>query len=310
MVKTKNANVGREGHGEAGGSSRGGKKGKSKQVARSETPLDKFISVQAAANYEDWTLISRLIDHFGMAYTSHILDQVKTLGFQQATATFISLGILDLSTIPLKVEEKENRSRTSSRSIRHGRGRAQSGGNVVTSRVNGKIIAFDDRLLNSILETHKDGMHFYTKNKKCLDPNLYSEKRFEDLFTKGIVLKRSEDRTINKLDAYGRILHHIISNIVIPNVGHKSSITNMHSFVMLAMHEHRKMIFDVQSKHLQEDGILKYEERKLIRGGQEEDSENSEEEEEEEEEEGNEPEESDTKMEVERIRRETRRKKR
>lgn len=28
-------------------------------------------------------LISRLIDHFGMAYTSHILDQVKTLGFRK-----------------------------------------------------------------------------------------------------------------------------------------------------------------------------------------------------------------------------------
>lgn len=41
-------------------------------------------------------LISRLIDHFGMAYTSHILDQIKTLGFQQATATSISLGIDDL----------------------------------------------------------------------------------------------------------------------------------------------------------------------------------------------------------------------
>ncbi|KAI3474560.1 hypothetical protein Pfo_029490 [Paulownia fortunei] len=35
-------------------------------------------------------LISRLIDHFGMAYTSHILDQVKTL------------GIDDLLTIPSK----------------------------------------------------------------------------------------------------------------------------------------------------------------------------------------------------------------
>nr|YP_009266695.1 RNA polymerase beta' subunit [Erythroxylum novogranatense]ANK79159.1 RNA polymerase beta' subunit [Erythroxylum novogranatense] len=46
--------------------------------------------------------ISRLIDHFGMAYTSHILDQVKTLGFQQATATSISLGIDDLLTIPSK----------------------------------------------------------------------------------------------------------------------------------------------------------------------------------------------------------------
>nr|QFK69442.1 RNA polymerase beta subunit [Ixonanthes chinensis] len=47
-------------------------------------------------------LISRLIDHFGMASTSHILDQVKTLGFQQATATSISLGIDDLLTIPSK----------------------------------------------------------------------------------------------------------------------------------------------------------------------------------------------------------------
>nr|YP_010711685.1 RNA polymerase beta'' subunit [Corydalis heterocarpa]WDA92340.1 RNA polymerase beta'' subunit [Corydalis heterocarpa] len=47
-------------------------------------------------------LISRFIDHFGMAYTSHILDQVKTLGFQQATTTSISLGIDDLLTIPSK----------------------------------------------------------------------------------------------------------------------------------------------------------------------------------------------------------------
>ncbi|CAN1865028.1 DNA-directed RNA polymerase subunit beta'' [Linum perenne] len=37
-----------------------------------------------------------------MAYTSHILDQVKIMGFQQATATSISLGIDDLLTIPSK----------------------------------------------------------------------------------------------------------------------------------------------------------------------------------------------------------------
>nr|YP_010974815.1 RNA polymerase beta'' subunit [Muellerina celastroides]WNR57456.1 RNA polymerase beta'' subunit [Muellerina celastroides] len=47
-------------------------------------------------------LIRGLLDHFGMAYTSHILDQVKTLGFQQATATSISLGIDDLLTVPSK----------------------------------------------------------------------------------------------------------------------------------------------------------------------------------------------------------------
>ncbi|KAI5672174.1 hypothetical protein M9H77_12538 [Catharanthus roseus] len=42
---------------------------------------------------------------------------------------------------------------------------------------------------------------------------------------------------------YGRLLHHMISNIIIPNVGHKSSITNLHSFVILALHEHRIMNF-------------------------------------------------------------------
>ncbi|KAI5680534.1 hypothetical protein M9H77_01761 [Catharanthus roseus] len=62
-------------------------------------------------------------------------------------------------------------------------------------------------------------------------------------FNKGLVLKRHDDRNVSKLDAYGRLVHHMISNIIIPNVGHKSSITNMHSFVMLALHEHRRMNF-------------------------------------------------------------------
>ncbi|KAI5668005.1 hypothetical protein M9H77_17858 [Catharanthus roseus] len=61
------------------------------------------------------------------------------------------------------------------------RGRIQTGGNVVTSRLNGKNIVFDDRLLNSILETPEDGMLFYTKNKKFFDPNLYSEKRCSNI---------------------------------------------------------------------------------------------------------------------------------
>ncbi|KAI5662104.1 hypothetical protein M9H77_21427 [Catharanthus roseus] len=68
------------------------------------------------------------------------------------------------------------------------------------------------------------------------------ERRFEEVLKKGEVLKRHDDRN-NKLDAYGRLLHHMICNVVIPNVGHKSSITNTHSFVMLALHEHRRMNF-------------------------------------------------------------------
>ncbi|KAI5671132.1 hypothetical protein M9H77_11496 [Catharanthus roseus] len=97
--------------------------------------------------------------------------------------------------------------------------------------------------LNDMQETPQDGMRFYTKNKKYFDQNLYSERRFEEIFTHGDVLKRHDDRSVNKLDAYGRLLHHMISNIIIPNVGHKSSISYMHSFVKLALHEHGRMNF-------------------------------------------------------------------
>jgi DNA-directed RNA polymerase subunit beta' len=48
-----------------------------------------------------------------MGYTSHILDQIKTLGFHQATTTSISLGIEDLLTIPSKgwlVQDAEQQS--------------------------------------------------------------------------------------------------------------------------------------------------------------------------------------------------------
>ncbi len=47
-------------------------------------------------------LISRLITHFGITYTTHVLDQLKNLGFQQATQVAISLGIDDLLTAPSK----------------------------------------------------------------------------------------------------------------------------------------------------------------------------------------------------------------
>ncbi|KAI5671372.1 hypothetical protein M9H77_11736 [Catharanthus roseus] len=279
----------REGHGEAGGSSRGSKKGKGKQVARSETPLDKFISVQAAANYEDWTQKKRKIA------PGHRVDLSDMGGMEIIPALFHDIGWGYL----LIVNE-----------------------------------LFYPMMLYEFYSNQQRGCAFTQKNKKCFDPSLYNEKRFEEIFTKRIMLKRSEDRTIDKHDAYGRILHHIISNIVIPNVGDKSYITNMHSFVMLAMHEHRKINFGyIAMEHMlatqssstkccptvvflprcsnifkityfgpndhigigkiynqntfKRMGFSRNEDRRLIRGGQEEDSENCKEEEEDE---GNEPE--------------------
>ncbi|KAI5666583.1 hypothetical protein M9H77_16436 [Catharanthus roseus] len=50
------------------------------------------------------------------------------------------------------------------------------------------------KMLNTILGILENGIRFYTKNKKCFDPNLYRERGFEELFTKGEVLKRHDGR--------------------------------------------------------------------------------------------------------------------
>nr|AYW15408.1 RNA polymerase beta'' subunit [Jamesonia brasiliensis] len=47
-------------------------------------------------------LIGKLIVCFGITSTTNILDQVKTLGFQQATKTSVSLGIDDLLAVPTR----------------------------------------------------------------------------------------------------------------------------------------------------------------------------------------------------------------
>nr|YP_010189111.1 RNA polymerase beta'' subunit [Ulota hutchinsiae]QZJ48063.1 RNA polymerase beta'' subunit [Ulota hutchinsiae] len=68
-------------------------------------------------------LISRLIAHFGITYTTHILDQLKNLGFKQATQAAISLGIDDLLTAPSKswlIQDAEQQGYTSEKNYRYG----------------------------------------------------------------------------------------------------------------------------------------------------------------------------------------------
>ncbi|KAI5657041.1 hypothetical protein M9H77_25834 [Catharanthus roseus] len=227
MEKVKNAKVGREENYE-GGSSRGGRtgKGKGKKLATEVRLPERFTSVKEAANFEKWTRKRRNIA------PGHIVDLFDIKGMEIIPNLFEDIGWGPLLTVnelyyPEMIYEFY----------------ANLHKRRVNSRVGGRDISFDNKMLNTILGTPENGIRFYTKNKKCFDPNLYSERRFEELFTKGEVLKRHDDRNINKLDVYGRLLHHMTSNIIIPNVGHKSSITNMHSFVMLALHEHRRMNF-------------------------------------------------------------------
>nr|YP_010189024.1 RNA polymerase beta'' subunit [Ptychomnion cygnisetum]QZJ47827.1 RNA polymerase beta'' subunit [Ptychomnion cygnisetum] len=68
-------------------------------------------------------LISRLMAHFDITYTTHILDQLKNVGFEQATQAAISLGIDDLLTAPSKgwlIQDAEQQGYTSEKNYRYG----------------------------------------------------------------------------------------------------------------------------------------------------------------------------------------------
>ncbi|KAI5673412.1 hypothetical protein M9H77_13776 [Catharanthus roseus] len=236
MMKVENANIRRGENIEEGGSSRG-RTGKGKRGPSGVRAPEKFISVKEDANFDEWTRKRRKIA------PGHRLDLNDMKGIEIIPNLFNEIDWGSLLT----VNELFYSEMIYEFYANLHKGRVQRDGNIthqwVLSRVGRRDISFDDRLLNNILETPEDGICFYTKNKKIFYPNLYSERRFEEIFTKGEVLKRHDDRNVNKLDAYGRLLHHMISNIIIHNVDHKSSITNMHSFVMLALHKHRRINF-------------------------------------------------------------------
>eukprot|EP00850_Spirogloea_muscicola_P023829 SM000392S14718 [mRNA] locus=s392:4847:14461:+ [translate_table: standard] len=68
-------------------------------------------------------LIGRLVAHLGATYTAHILDQLKTLGFKNATQAGISLGIDDLLTAPSKawlIQDAEHQTHISEEHQRYG----------------------------------------------------------------------------------------------------------------------------------------------------------------------------------------------
>nr|UTJ90065.1 RNA polymerase beta'' subunit [Actinostachys digitata] len=63
-------------------------------------------------------LINKLTIHFGIAFATNLLDQIKILGFRQATKASVSSGIDDLSTVPSKgwlVQDAERQGSTTDR---------------------------------------------------------------------------------------------------------------------------------------------------------------------------------------------------
>ncbi|KAI5658444.1 hypothetical protein M9H77_27237 [Catharanthus roseus] len=179
-MKVKNANIGRGENVEEGESSRR-RTGKRKRVASGVKVLERFISVKEAANFEEWTRKRRKIA------PGHIVDLSDMEGME-----IIPIFLMILDGDPCLLWMNFSFLKGYMNANLH-KGRIQKHGNIthqwVISRVDGKDISFDDRLLNTILETPDDGIRFYIKNKKCFDPNLYSERRFEEIFTKGKFLK-------------------------------------------------------------------------------------------------------------------------
>ncbi|KAI5667063.1 hypothetical protein M9H77_16916 [Catharanthus roseus] len=208
MVKTKNAQVDQGQNPEEGGTSRG--KGKGKRVpsgtgasaARVSRVLERFISVKEATRFEEWTRNRRKIA------LGHRVDLHDMQGMEAIPHLFEMIGWIPL----LIVNELYYVDMIYEFYANLHKGRIEKLNNVshqwIVTRIGGRDIAFDDRMLNEILDTPQDGIRFYTKNKKCYDPNLYSEKRFAEIFTKGEVLKRHDDRNHHHSKCRAQIIYH------------------------------------------------------------------------------------------------------
>lgn len=51
-------------------------------------------------------------------------------------------------------------------------------------------------------------------------------------------------------DAYGRLIHYMILNIVIPSTGHQTSVSFLQMVIMQALHERRKLNFGHLALHI------------------------------------------------------------
>ncbi|KAI5659361.1 hypothetical protein M9H77_28154 [Catharanthus roseus] len=147
-VKTKNANIGR------------GEDEKEKKVPSGIRAPDSFISAKEAANFEEWTRNRRKID------VGHRVDLNDMQGMEAIPNLFDAIWW----TLLLTVNELYYTEMIYEFYANLHKGRVERVDNIphqwVLSRIGGRNIAFDDRLLNTILETPQGDMRFYTKNKK------------------------------------------------------------------------------------------------------------------------------------------------
>ncbi|KAI5653522.1 hypothetical protein M9H77_30709 [Catharanthus roseus] len=166
MVKTKNAQVG-QGQNPKGGTSRG--KGKGKKVpsgtgVSTTRASERFISVKEAARFEEWTRNRRKISP-GHRVDLHDMQGIEAIPHLFEIIGWIPLLIVnELYYVDMIYEFYANLHK----------GRIERVDNVphqwILTRIGGRDIVFDDRLLNEILDTPQDEHMLATQcsSTKCL----------------------------------------------------------------------------------------------------------------------------------------------
>ncbi|KAI5650339.1 hypothetical protein M9H77_36344 [Catharanthus roseus] len=166
MVKIKNAQVG-QGQNPEGGTSRG--KGKGKRVpsgtgASAVRASERFISVKEATRFEEWTRNRRKIAS-GHRVDLHDMQGMEAIPYLFEIIGWIPLLIVnELYYVDMIYEFYANLYK----------GRIERVDNVphqwIVTRIGGRDIAFDDRLLNEILDTPQDKHMLATQSSstKCL----------------------------------------------------------------------------------------------------------------------------------------------
>lgn len=102
---------------------------------------------------------------------------------------------------------------------------------------------FDEAIFCRTVKVDDGGIRYYSNSTLTENQNIFSMDRLRRVFTQERRFEKSEERIIMIFDACGRLMQHLLSSIVIPNSGHKTSDTFVQMVLMKVLHKRRKFSF-------------------------------------------------------------------
>lgn len=101
------------------------------------------------------------------------------------------------------------------------------------------VLKFDEGLFCHTMGIEDEGSRYYNNTSLIGNENIFSTKRFKQVFPQGKQFDEAHKRVTIGFYAYGRLLHHMLTYTVVPSKRHSKhqSLFYMHMVLMQAIRD-------------------------------------------------------------------------